>query len=234
MQLLRSRLLARVQLVQRALRGDALRLRRCHSVTFPRKQLLQKKRALKPLRRDGAFLVEARGRTPPSILWPLLQVEHRMPRAAAPGCSQPEVAVCVVGQLRAAARPKLARNLRATWDRVGPGCVDLYLHIGLEAQVATANHRAARGSSYENASVAAIALRPIEWRATTYPLVLPNANCTMDDGGGAAFVGHHPSATVCQKRPFNEKANQTETGCGHASCTHCSASAYFPQGWGWG
>ena len=36
-----------------------------------------------------------------------------MPRAAAPGCSQPEIAVCIVGQLRAAARPKLARNLRA-------------------------------------------------------------------------------------------------------------------------
>ena len=149
-----------------------------------------------------------------------------MPRAAAPGCSQPEIAVCVVGQLRAAARPKLARNLRAAWDRVGPGCVDLYLHIGLEPQVATANHRALRGSSYENASVAAVALRPVEWRATTYPLVRPNANCTMDDGGGAA------SATVCQKRPFNERANQTETGCGDASCTHCSASAYFPQGEG--
>ena len=146
-----------------------------------------------------------------------------MRRAAAPSCSQPEIAVCVVGQLRAAARPKLARNLRAAWDRVGPGCVDLYLHIGLEAQVATANHRALRGSSYENASVAAVALRPVEWRATTYPLVRPNANCTMDDGGGAA------SATVCQKRPFNERANQTETGCGDASCTHCSASAYFPQ-----
>ena len=144
-------------------------------------------------------------------------------RAAAPGCSQPEIAVCIVGQLRTAARPKLASNLRGVWNRVGPGCVDLYLHVGLEGGVATANHRASRGSSYENASSAAIALRPLEWRATTYPLVLPRANCTMDDAGEAA------SATVCQKRPHDERGNHTETGCSHASCTHCSTSAYFPQ-----
>eukprot|EP00320_Phaeocystis_rex_P010690 CAMPEP_0119093332 /NCGR_PEP_ID=MMETSP1178-20130426/162775_1 /TAXON_ID=33656 /ORGANISM="unid sp, Strain CCMP2000" /LENGTH=64 /DNA_ID=CAMNT_0007076981 /DNA_START=40 /DNA_END=230 /DNA_ORIENTATION=- len=35
--------------------------------------------------------------------------------------------------------------------------------------------------------------------------------------------------TVCQKRPFDERGNQNETSCGHASCTHCSSSAYFPQ-----
>ena len=47
-------------------------------------------------------------------------------------CEQPEVAVCIVGQLRTASRPKLARNLRTAWDRVGADCVDLYLHVGLE------------------------------------------------------------------------------------------------------
>lgn len=147
-----------------------------------------------------------------------------MPLAA--GCSQPEIAVCVVGQLRTAARPKLASNLRAVWDRVGPGCVDLYLHVGLEGRVATANHRAHTGSSYENVSIAAIALRPVEWRATTYPLVLPKANCTMGAARGLASGG---PGTVCQKRPYDERGNETETNCGHDSCTHCSAGSYFPQ-----
>ena len=139
-------------------------------------------------------------------------------------CEQPEVAVCIVGQLRTASRPKLARNLRTAWDRVGADCVDLYLHVGLEGRVATSNHRAYPGASYENASTAAIALRPIEWRATTYPLRLPKANCTMDANDATAR-----SSTVCQKRPSDERDLAAEPNCGHANCTHCSTSQFFPQ-----
>ena len=131
--------------------------------------------------------------------------------------------MCVVGQLRTAARPKLARNLRSAWNRIGQGCVDIFLQVGIEPQIAASGHSAQPAASVENASVAAAALRPLEWRVTSYSWAQPWANCTMDEAEPRA-----DSAVVCHKRPWDEVTAGGRM-CNVKQCTHCSASVYYAQ-----
>ena len=72
---------------------------------------------------------------------------HLMP----PTCDSPEIAVCVVGQLRAASREGVQRHMRQAWNRVGASCVDIFLSLGIERVDPTNNHGALAAQSHENA-----------------------------------------------------------------------------------
>ena len=59
--------------------------------------------------------------------------------AQASSCTSPEVAVCIVGQLRTGARPRARQRIRDAWRNVGRSCIDIYLSLGIEEVVATNN-----------------------------------------------------------------------------------------------
>ena len=79
-------------------------------------------------------------------------------------CTVPEVAVCVVGQLRMGAKMSVQKTMRHAWNRVGPGCVDIFLSLGLEKVEATNNHPEWPEMAYENATAMVKHLRPVEHR----------------------------------------------------------------------
>lgn len=143
------------------------------------------------------------------------------------GCDSPRVAVCIVGQLRTGARVKLAQRVREAWSNVGKGCVDIFLDVGIEARVATANHRAAPAQSHDNASLAASILRPIEWRVSTHQFSAPAEQLSCAWRDGARGQGDK----ICHKLPWTEANLRGEKrgSCGNETCTHCATTGYYAQ-----
>lgn len=143
------------------------------------------------------------------------------------GCDSPRVAVCIVGQLRTGARVKLARQVRKTWSNVGDKCVDIFFDVGIEARAATANHRAAPAQSYDNASLTASILRPIEWRVSTHHFSSPEDQLTCASPDDARGRGDK----LCHKRPWTDAnlRGGTRENCSDSACTHCAATGYYAQ-----
>lgn len=139
-----------------------------------------------------------------------------------------EVAVCIAGQLRSLERPHLQRVMRATWGRVGRGCVDLFMDIGIDGYRATNNHGPGFAKSIENASAAVETLRPLEWRVSSVPMPNPRAapglDCVRESGAAAAT---DPVRRLCVKGPSVEGVSDAGTSCEARNCTHCAVTNYY-------
>lgn len=140
-------------------------------------------------------------------------------------CATPEVAVCIVGQLRTAARERAQHRIREAWDRVGRSCVDIFLSIGIEPVVATQNHAAYPAASHSNASALANVLKPIEWHVSAIPMataVAPSLDCHRREEDAA-----HGGMTLCHKGPSVETSLSSALPCTSDECTHCAVTSYF-------
>lgn len=136
-------------------------------------------------------------------------------------CSTPEVAVCVVGQLRTGERAGLQRQMRSAWDRVGTSCVDVFVSLGIEAVEETANHGASAAKAYENASSMVARLRPLESHVSSAPMptsAAPGLDCRRDAT---------PPPRLCHKGPSLVRPEARLLPCWDDSCTHCAATAYY-------
>ena len=140
-------------------------------------------------------------------------------------CATPEVAVCIVGQLRTAARERAQQRIREAWDRVGRSCVDIFLSIGIEPVVATQNHAAYPAGSHSNASALANVLKPIEWHVSAIPMataVAPSLDCHRREEDAT-----HGGMTLCHKGPSVETSLSSALPCTSDECTHCAVTSYF-------
>jgi hypothetical protein len=150
-------------------------------------------------------------------------VNHsRRMRDTATTCASPTVAVCVVGQLRAASRGVLPGAIRRAWDRVGPDCVDIYLSIGIEPVLETNNHPGSAAKSYANVSMAVSQLRPVEWHVSSLPLrshAAPGLSCVRRPG-------EQEPETLCHKGPSAEASYPPGETCAD-NCSHCAVTNYY-------
>lgn len=137
-------------------------------------------------------------------------------------CASPEVAVCVVGQLRRGAEPRLQRFIRAAWSGVGNGCVDIYLSLGIEAVEATVGHGPSPAKSLENATALVHQLRPVEYHVSSVPMPT-HATSTLD----CLRDSDQNVTQLCHKGPSIESSNASGLRCNHGSCSHCAVTAYY-------
>ena len=117
------------------------------------------------------------------------------------------------------------KTMRHAWDRVGPGCVDIFLSLGLEKVEATNNHPEWPEMAYENASAMAKHLRPVEHRLSYESLPTsagPSLDCVRE--GGDLQTG----VKLCHKGPSKEVSDASAaTQCSDAACTHCAVTSYY-------
>ena len=140
------------------------------------------------------------------------------------GCAQPLVAVCIVGQLRSAARLEVVSGLRQVWDGVGAGCADIYLNLGAEP-VDAAHHHAEEAAPSEEALAQAIrVLRPVDSIISRHPL--PEGS----EAACARPTDFNSSSVLCEVPPFGRESAAGWPSCfadlGGRQCTHCAASRY--------
>ena len=145
-------------------------------------------------------------------------------------CSRPEVAVCVVGQLRGNST-WLHSHTRHEWDAIGENCVDLFAALGAEQASSTGNHAACPALPEPVIASALEALRPVASIVTREPLPL-------DAPGGRGCIprdGEAEPAQVCYARTGTQCLDKdTWAPMGpNFNCTHCAAPTFYPMARRW-
>ena len=133
--------------------------------------------------------------------------------------------VCIVGQLRSAARLEVVSGLRQVWDGVGAGCADVYLNLGAEP-VDAAHHHAEEAAPSEEALAQAIrVMRPVDSIISRHPL--PEGSEAAECARPTDF---NSSSVLCEVPPFGRESAAGWPSCfadlGGRQCTHCAASRY--------
>ena len=139
-----------------------------------------------------------------------------LPRAAPPPpvqhkCDAPEVAVCIVGQLRTASRLSISSQLRRAWDNVGQGCADVFVDVGNDNHTRFMSRMHTYSEIPQDSMASAIKmLKPVSWRisiseSTAWP------QCSVSG----------TTTHVCNKgHDFDQ--------CMDDRCTHCRRNDIFP------
>jgi hypothetical protein len=142
-------------------------------------------------------------------------------------CEQPNVAVCIVGQLRGSLRSGHLNRSATLWKDLGVGCVDFFLAIGLEGRPTSLNKGTCPGNTLTDANQTIKMLQPQAWRFYRNTLLVSH------DPKRQSVHDLHAWRGPCRK-PADWSAHSVMCGaasdgyhindCRHPNCTHCDST----------